>query len=211
MRKTFRGRWKTSKSDFLIYSSIRAISKHHFLQKKVLIKGRRIKMLQAIDIKLQFQGQPLAQPLGTRIAPSPECRNLHLFVGKWNTEGETRASEDTPATKVAFVDTYEWLPGKFFLVHRADGQIGNEELSTIEFIGYDASSQMYSCHSFDSHGNADLFQANLRDRTWTIEGESARFTGLFSNTGNILTGQWEQSSDGLNWLPWMDVKLTKIS
>jgi hypothetical protein len=203
MRKTFRGRWKTLKSDFLIYSSIRAISKHHFLQKKVLIKGRRIKMLQAIDIKLQFQGQ--------QIAPSPECRHLHLFIGKWKTEGETCASEDTPAVKVAFVDTYEWLPGKFFLVHRADGQIGSEGLSTIEFIGYDASSQMYNCHSFDSRGNADLFQANLRDRTWTIEGESARFTGLFSNTGNTLTGQWEQSSDGLNWLPWMDVKLTKIS
>jgi Protein of unknown function (DUF1579) len=158
---------------------------------------------QTIDIKLQSQGQP--------IVPSVDIQQLQLFVGKWKTEGETHASADAPAVKVAFVDTYEWLSGKFFLVHRADGQIGNEELNTLEFIGYDPSSQTYSCHCFDNRGNADLFQANLRDHTWTIEGKSARFTGLFNSIGNTLTGQWEQSSDGLNWLPWMDVKLTKIS
>jgi Protein of unknown function (DUF1579) len=168
-------------------------------------------MLQTIDIKLQSQGKP--------IAPSAEIQRLHLFVGKWKTEGETHASADAPAVKVAFVDTYEWLAGKFFLVHRADGQIGNEEINTIEFIGYDPSSQMYTCHSFvgvpsrneNRRGNADLFQANLRDHTWTVEGKSARFTGVFASTGNTLTGTWEQSSDGLNWLPWMDVKLTKVS
>ena len=157
---------------------------------------------QTTNIKLKSQGQS--------IAPSPEIQRLHLFVGKWKTEGETHASADAPAVKVAFMDTYEWMPGKFFLVHRADGQIGNEQLNTLEFIGYDPSSQTYTCHSFDSHGNADLFQANLRDHTWTIEGKSARFTGVFACTGNTLTGQWEQSSDGLNWLPWMDVKLTKV-
>jgi Protein of unknown function (DUF1579) len=160
-------------------------------------------MLQTIDIKLQSQGQS--------IAPSPEIQRLHLFVGKWKTEGETHASADTPAVKVAFLDTYEWLSGKFFLVHRADGQIGNEQLSTLEFIGYDPSSQMYTCHCFDNRGSTELFQANFRDHTWTIEGKSSRFTGLFNSIGSTLTGQWEQSSDGLNWLPWMDVKLTKIS
>lgn len=156
----------------------------------------------ANDIKLQSQGQ--------QIAPSAEIQRLHLFVGKWNTEGETHASANAPAVKVTGVDTYEWMTGKFFLVHRADGQMGDEKLNTLEFIGYDASSQMYTCHSFDRRGNSDLFQANLRDHTWTIEGKSSRFTGIFATTGNTLTGQWEQSSDGVNWLPWMDIKLTKV-
>ena len=158
---------------------------------------------QTIDIKLQSQGQPLA--------PNAEIQRLHLFVGKWKTEGETHASADAPAVKVAFLDTYEWMSGKFFLVHRANGHIGNEELNTIEFISYDPSNQTYTCHSFDNRGNSDFFHANLRDHTWTIEGKSSRFTGLFNSIGNTLTGQWEQSSDGLTWLPWMDVKLTKIS
>jgi Protein of unknown function (DUF1579) len=159
-------------------------------------------MLQTIDIKLQSQGQ--------QIAPSAEIQRLHLFVGKWSTEGETHASADAPAVKVTGIDTYEWMPGKFFLVHRMDGHIGNEELQQLEFIGYDPSSQTYTCHSFDNRGNADLFQANLRDHTWTIEGKSSRFTGLFNSIGNTLTGKWDQSSDGLNWLPWMDIKSTKV-
>ncbi len=52
---------------------------------------------QTIDIKLQSQGQ--------QIAPSAEIQHLELLVGKWNTEGETHASADAPALKVAFVDT----------------------------------------------------------------------------------------------------------
>ena len=167
---------------------------------------------QTTNIKLQSQGQP--------IAPSPEIQRLHLFVGTWKIEGETHASAGAPAVKVTGVDTYEWLAGKFFLVHRADRQIGNEQLNKLEFIGYDPSSQIYTCHSFvgvpssrneNSRGNADLYQANLRDHTWTVEGKLARFTGVFASSGNTLTGTWEQSSDGLNWLLWMDVKLTKIS
>ena len=157
---------------------------------------------QTTNIKLQSQGQS--------IAPSPEIQRLHVLVGTWKIEGETHASVDAPAVKVTGMDTYEWLAGKFFLVHRADTQIGNEQLNTIEFIGYDPSSQTYTCHSFDNRGNSDLFQANFRDHTWTIEGKSARFTGVFAITGNTLTGKWEQSNDGLNWLPWMDVKLTKV-
>ena len=157
---------------------------------------------QTVDIKLQSQGQPLA--------PSHEIQRLHLFVGTWSTEGETYASTDAPAVKVTGVDTYEWMAGKFFLVHHANGHMGDEELNAIEFISYDPSSQTYTCHSFDHRGNADLFQATLRDHTWTIEGKSSRFTGIFASTGNTLTGQWEQSSDGVNWLPWMDIKLTKV-
>ncbi len=146
-----------------------------------------------------------------QLTPTAEIQRLQLFVGKWNTEGETHASANAPAVKITGMDTYEWMSGKFFLFHRADRHIGDEALNTIEFIGYDASSQMYTCQYFDSRGNSDLLQANLRDHTWTIEGKSARFTGLFNSIGNTLTGTWEQSSDGLNWLPWMDVKLTKVS
>jgi hypothetical protein len=158
---------------------------------------------QTTNIKLQSQGQS--------IAPSPEIQRLHLFVGTWKIEGETHAGVDASAVKVTGMDTYEWLAGKFFLVHRADRQIGNEQLNTIEFIGYDPSSQTYTCHSFDSRGNSDLFQANFRDPIWTIEGKSSRFTGMFATSGHTLTGKWEQSCNGVNWLPWMDVKLTKIS
>lgn len=142
-------------------------------------------------------------------ALAAEHKRLEVFVGKWNTEGQVLTDSDIPAKLIA-VDTYEWLPGKFFLLHRVDAQIGEEKTEVLEIIGYDASSQTYRTHSFDSQGNSDTFQANLHDRIWTIEGKSARFKGEFSSDSNTLTGEWEQSSDGSNWKSWMNIKLTKV-
>jgi hypothetical protein len=46
-------------------------------------------------IETYIQSLSLAQPL----TPSAEIQHLQLFVGKWNTEGETHASADAPAPK----------------------------------------------------------------------------------------------------------------
>jgi hypothetical protein len=32
---------------------------------------------------------------------------------------------------------------------------------------------------------------------------------VISHDGNSIMATWERSIDGSNWLPWMDVKLTK--
>jgi hypothetical protein len=39
------------------------------------------------------------------------------------------------------LDTYEWLPGGFFLLHRVDGLMGDEPVQAVEIIGYEASSE----------------------------------------------------------------------
>ncbi|WP_227011520.1 DUF1579 family protein [Paenibacillus lutimineralis] len=142
-------------------------------------------------------------------SPGPEHRLLEIFVGKWNTEGEIRATSSSPAARLIAVDTYEWLPGGFFLIHKVDGHMGNEVVKTTEIIGYDSSKKTYFTRSFDNQGNAGAYLANLRDRFWTINGELERFTGEFSSDGNTLKGKWELLSDGSNWQPWMDIKLTK--
>jgi hypothetical protein len=141
--------------------------------------------------------------------PSPALRHRDIFIGKWNTEGESKTNQYGPAVKISAVDTYEWLDGEFFLVHRWDACISGDETRGIEIIGYDNSNQMYFTHSFDNKGNSVTYQASLNDGVWKILGESERFTGRFSPDGNILVGKWEILSDG-KWLPWMDVKLTKI-
>lgn len=141
--------------------------------------------------------------------PGSEHKLLNIFVGKWNTEGQIKSTSSSPASRLTAVDTYEWLPGGFFLIHYVDGRMGDEEVKTMEIIGYDISSQAYFTHSFDNQGNTGVYQANLHERTWTIKGESERFTGEFSNDGNTLKGNWELSRDGYNWQSWMDIKLTK--
>lgn len=59
---------------------------------------------------------------------SPELGRLEPFVGAWATEGEMVA--DRPATRARFkaTDTYEWLPGGHFLLHRISRPDGRGKL-----------------------------------------------------------------------------------
>lgn len=142
--------------------------------------------------------------------PNPAMARLNVFVGKWNTEGLIKASPSGPATQLKAVDTYEWLPGGYFIIHHVDGHMGKDEVKAIEIIGYDASSQTYTTHSYDNQGNISAYQANLQDSTWTILGKSERFTGMFNDDSTTLTGNWELSTDGKDWVHWMEIKLTKV-
>ena len=63
---------------------------------------------------------------------SPENERLNVFVGKWHTTGEVASSK--PALKIDAIDTYEWLPGGYSLIHYADSNIGNERIHSIEII-----------------------------------------------------------------------------
>ena len=141
--------------------------------------------------------------------PNPALQRLDVFVGKWNTEGLIKESPSGPDKKLKATDIYEWLPGGFFLIHYVDGHMGDEEVKTIEIIGYDDLSQTYFTHSYDNQGSAARYQANLLDSVWTIKGELERFNGSFSDDGGTLSGTWEMSVDGMNWVSWMDIKLTK--
>ncbi len=113
------------------------------------------------------------------------------------------------------MDTYEWLPGGFFLLHHIDGRVGDDEVKGIEIIGYDAASRTYRTHFFDSRGNTGTEELTVRDNIWTwagsgVMGEKAhRCTSVLSDDGHTFTAHHERSSDGSNWSPWMDVKLTK--
>lgn len=141
--------------------------------------------------------------------PDAALKRLNAFVGKWNTEGEIQESPFGPAGKLIGRDTYEWLAGGFFLIHRVNVRMGNQKNESIEIIGYDAQSNSYPMHSFDSQGNSAVMQAGVAGDTWTFTGESMRFKGTFSEDGKRISGKWEYLDDGSNWHHWMDVKLTK--
>ena len=49
--------------------------------------------------------------------PAPEHDRLGVLIGKWKTEGWTREMPDAPASRIDAIDTYEWLPGGFGLLH----------------------------------------------------------------------------------------------
>ena len=135
---------------------------------------------------------------------------LDVFVGKWKTTGHTSPGALGPSTKIIGTDTYAWLPGGFFLVHRVDVRLNNEGMKALEIIGFDVPNQSYWTHAYDSLGNYNTYRASVQDGVWSFEKEGERATVLFSDTGKSMTIKWEKSNDKTGWVPWMDMELTRI-
>lgn len=147
--------------------------------------------------------------------PSSEQRKLGVFLGRWHTTGEVAATASTPAASVDSIDTYEWYPGEFFLVHHADAKVGDDAIKSIEIMGYDPERQCYFAPFFDSTGGFGTEEIRLDGNTWTWRGSNVmgvkehRCVAVVSNDGKTVRARHEKSDDGKNWTLWMDVTLKK--
>jgi hypothetical protein len=140
----------------------------------------------------------------------PEHELLSVFIGKWMTVGETVPTDDSPALRISASDIYEWVPGRFFVLHVAYGRIADSDVGGIEIIGYDAEARKYRTHFFDSQGNISSQDLSVQDGVWTWSGEHARASMVVSDDGNTLPTRHEWSDDGVHWRPSMDVTLRKV-
>jgi len=138
-----------------------------------------------------------------------QLKILDAFEGKWNTEGKVYDSPYGPASEITGIDTYEWLPGGYFLIHNVNVLIGGVNSIAIEIIGYDTLNNNYFMHSYDNQGNNIIMQASINNKNLIFTGEKIRYKGKFSDDGMSITGNWEYLDDDLNWKLWMDIKLTK--
>ena len=88
-----------------------------------------------------------------------EYRQLSRFAGRWHTQGHMpQPGGDIP---VRGTDTYEWLPGGYFLLHRVDVMVGNDKNETTEIIGWDAAANRYTMQHYDNKGNSGFMKANF--------------------------------------------------
>ncbi|NIJ53895.1 DUF1579 family protein [Dyadobacter arcticus] len=140
--------------------------------------------------------------------PGPELRRLNAFAGKWNTSGTLQAMPGDPPVYFHGTDTYEWLPGGFFLLHTVDVMMGNERKQSIEVIGYDPLSELYPMQHFDDQGESGIMHGRLEGDQWTILSSELRFNGIFSADMKTLTGVWEQCMED-SWTHLMEIALTK--
>lgn len=134
---------------------------------------------------------------------------LNKFVGRWNTEGIIPATDTTPTIKIFGTDTYEWLPGEYFLLHKVDVFVGDEKTETLEIIGFDEQTGKYTMQHYDNKGNSGFMTATCVDGVWTFIGETLKFTGEFKKEDKEFSGVWKRLMDGNNWTHFMDIKLTK--
>lgn len=136
---------------------------------------------------------------------------LEPLVGRWKTEGWARATSGNPGARIDAVDTYERVAGGG-LLHLVDARVGEQKVDGAELIGYDPERGTYVTQYVGSDGPT-AYEAELGEQdgslTWTMRSETTRFTGTFSDDGNLITGFWELLEDGSDWQPWMDITLTK--
>ena len=141
-----------------------------------------------------------------------EHERLDVLIGRWKTDGSTRDMPGAPAVKIDAVDTYEWLPGGFALLHSVDAKMGDDKVEGAEIIGYDPDRGTYVTQYF-GNDEATAYEAELTQErdglTWRMRSKTTRFTGVFDEDGKVITGHWELLQDGRDWQPWMDITLTK--
>ena len=151
--------------------------------------------------------------------PRPEYRRLDPFVGNWRLEGQQYDGPFGPDAKIVAVETYEWLAGGFFLVHRLGGKLDATEIACVEIIGFDESNQNYPRYTFYGNGKTNVWQSQATDTGWTLIGDSTmgnkalkvRCTIVFSESGKHMSSKWEYSGDGSHWKTFWDVRATKTA
>jgi len=158
-------------------------------------------------------------------APSPETQRLGALVGRWRSQGHIVGDAPVPITGT---DTYEWLPGGFFLAHHVDVAIGEEKVQALELIGeYDPATDSFTARAYDNQGNVTTMQARVDERgMWTFTGGAdvapvaqpaaadaggaVRSTLTLTADRSGMTARWERSDDGSSWQPWMDMTFTRM-
>jgi hypothetical protein len=137
-------------------------------------------------------------------------QRLDFLIGTWKTEGEVRGEGSAPATAFKGTDSYEWILNKTFILHKVDVTIGKEKIEAIEVIGGgDPGSKKYKMRSFDNQGTFTEMEAHIDKKcVLHIVGENMRSELVRQDDKNLIA-HWERLVDNRQWVPWMDLQLSK--
>jgi hypothetical protein len=148
---------------------------------------------------------------------APGLEALRPLVGKWHTEGQQIEGPLGPQSPFVAVETFEWLDGGHFLVHRLDGKFGQKPAACIEVWGRNEAGELFA-HTFYNDGNTNDWQIRETSSALVLSGSwskgsgptfKLRYTARVIEGGNTLDGKWEQSRDGESWTTFMETRATK--
>jgi hypothetical protein len=147
---------------------------------------------------------------GVLPTPGASHRRLDVFVGHWHAEGTSYAdgqrADDPRASGVPWIsdESYEWLPGGFFVLHRWNARAGEHIFQGTEIIGYDPDAGGYFTRFFDNAGNHPEYQVSVNGDVWTFNEPQTRATVTVGGDGNSMTFKWESRQGDGGWLPLCD-------
>ena len=135
---------------------------------------------------------------------------LDVFVGEWTVEA-VFPDGPTPApgtgTDLRVRTVFEWLLGGAFLMQRTEIPLPGPP-DSVAIVSACPDADAYTQHYYDSRGVARLYAMTFTGGVWRLMRDAPdfsplsfrqRFTGTFSDDGNIIRGAWEKSFDGSTW------------
>lgn len=148
--------------------------------------------------------------------PDPALKRLDYLVGTWQMTGRTEDGPAGPGADMSSVETFEWMEGGFFLIHRWEGgfEVGGVQVvdTGYEFFDYDPAAGQYRTHFFNSFGPYDLEGSKY---TGDFDGDAlvvtgpARITRTMNADGTITCDSHMPDGNG-GWIAFMHATLTKL-
>lgn len=145
---------------------------------------------------------------------NPALERLSSFVGEWDLEiSSVRSFQNNPVAVIRGHASFQWLEGGAFLLERSE--VSNPDFPrATAMIGPDADAETYCMLYFDSRNVSRIYNMTMTGTTWTLwrefPGFSQRFSGMFSEDNNVITGRWEMSSDGSTWELDFNITYTRV-
>ncbi len=142
--------------------------------------------------------------------PNPALEPFSVLIGEWDTVGTHRL---LPDTTLHGRTSFEWLEGGAFMMMRSEMDDPNIPTG-IAVLASDDAMGTYFMLTFDERGISRKYEMTLRDNIWNYwrdaPGFSQRFTGTFTDGGNVIIGVSELSEDDSSWKRDLELTYTRV-
>jgi hypothetical protein len=147
--------------------------------------------------------------------PDPALKKLDFLVGDWKLKGSTIEGPMGPATEIVGEETFAWMEGGFFLVHRwtSTFEVAGTTVvdSGYEMFDYDPATSRYRTHFFNSLGPYDdqgsKYHGDFAGDALVVTGP-ARITRTPNADGSITVDSDVPIGED-TWAPMMTYDLTR--
>jgi hypothetical protein len=104
--------------------------------------------------------------------PGPEHGKLAYFVGKWVSEADVRPSAFGPGGKFTYTESCDWLPGKFAILCKSEGNMMGGEYHGLSVMSYDTGERSYVYFETNNWGENVYSRGSVEGDTWTWTNQS---------------------------------------
>jgi len=164
-------------------------------------------------------------PVAQLPKPGQDHLKLEPLIGAWTFEWNLKASPVGPAGKITGTETYQWLPGQFFLQMDRELKTPVGQVLQRAILSYDTLSKKYTMNVFGlTDGSVGSFIGTVNGTMWNWSGAGPnglagtlngkpfhdRCTWTVPDRGNVRDAKCEASLDGKAWAPSLEATYTKL-